>query len=68
MVFVDDLTASSWSFSNESRIKAPSLRTSTDNHAVRLVDMEHHSNMRVVNTDTKGAGRDHFLLEETTAE
>ena len=44
------------------------------NHAVRLVDMEHYSNISVVNTDTKGAGRDHFrlptdpFLEETTAE
>jgi hypothetical protein len=44
------------------------------NHAVRLVNMEHHSNMSVVNTDTKGAGRDHLrlptdlFLEETTTE
>ena len=43
-------------------------------HAVRLVDMEHHSIMSAVNTNTKGAGRDHFrlptdpFLEETAAE
>ena len=36
--------------------------------------MEHYFNMSVVNTDTKGAGRDHFqlpadlLLEEITTE
>ena len=74
-MLVDDLTASKADpFLMNPGSKPLSLRTSTDNHAVRLVDMERHSNMRVVNTDTKGAGQDHFrlptypFLEETTAE